>query len=77
MATANDFRTLSPLDFEELVRDLLQAQWGVTLESFGAGADQRGSTCAISRALTRSSSRRSILVKVAMRALKRTYATSA
>ncbi|MEW6626439.1 MAG: restriction endonuclease [Pseudomonadota bacterium] len=40
MGTVYDFRTLSPLDFEELDRDLLQAQWGVTLESFGAGTDQ-------------------------------------
>jgi energy-coupling factor transporter ATP-binding protein EcfA2 len=35
-----DFRTLSPLDFEELVRDLLQAEWGMPLESFGPGRDQ-------------------------------------
>lgn len=40
MATTYDFRTLSPLDFEELVRDLLQAQWSLRLESFGAGADR-------------------------------------
>jgi HJR/Mrr/RecB family endonuclease len=31
-----DFRTLSPLDFEELVRDLLQAEFGIRLECFGA-----------------------------------------
>jgi len=31
---------LSPLDFEELVRDLLQAEWKVRLESFGPGADR-------------------------------------
>jgi hypothetical protein len=35
-----DFRTLSPLDFEELVRDLLQAEFGVRFESFGPGRDQ-------------------------------------
>ncbi|MBE8335767.1 restriction endonuclease, partial [Leptospira borgpetersenii] len=35
-----DFRTLSPLDFEDLVRDLLQAEEGMRLESFGPGADQ-------------------------------------
>lgn len=34
-----DFRTLSPPDFEELVRDLLQANLGIRLESFGAGRD--------------------------------------
>jgi hypothetical protein len=34
-----DFRTLSPLDFEELVRDLLQAELGLRLESFGPGRD--------------------------------------
>jgi energy-coupling factor transporter ATP-binding protein EcfA2 len=34
-----DFRTLSPLDFEELVRDLLQAEFGLRLESFGPGRD--------------------------------------
>lgn len=35
-----DFRSLSPLDFEELVRDLLQEALGIQLESFGAGKDQ-------------------------------------
>lgn len=35
-----DFSTLSPLDFEELVRDLLQAEAGFRLESFGPGPDQ-------------------------------------
>ncbi|MHC2253794.1 DNA polymerase III delta prime subunit [Bradyrhizobium embrapense] len=35
-----DFRTLSPLDFEELVRDLLQAELGVRFESFKPGKDQ-------------------------------------
>lgn len=39
MAQTYDFHTLSPLDFEELVRDLLQAQWGRTLETFGPGSD--------------------------------------
>lgn len=34
-----DFKPLSPLDFEELVRDLLQAELGILLESFGPGAD--------------------------------------
>lgn len=40
MTTAYDFRSLSPLDFEELVRDLLQAEWGIRLESFSPGRDQ-------------------------------------
>lgn len=39
MAEMYDFHTLSPLDFEELVRDLLQAEWNVRLESFGPGRD--------------------------------------
>lgn len=34
-----DFRTLSPIDFELLVRDLLQAELGITIESFGPGKD--------------------------------------
>jgi hypothetical protein len=34
-----DFRTLSPIDFELLVRDLLQAELGITMESFGLGKD--------------------------------------
>jgi hypothetical protein len=34
-----DFRTLSPIDFEELVRDLLQAELHVRMESFGPGPD--------------------------------------
>ena len=34
-----DFRTLSPLDFEELVRDLLQAEFGLLFESFGPVRD--------------------------------------
>lgn len=40
MTASYDFRTLSPLDFEELVRDLLQAEWGIRLESFGPGPDR-------------------------------------
>lgn len=35
-----DFRTLSPLDFEELIRDLLQPELNLRLESFGPGRDQ-------------------------------------
>lgn len=35
-----DFTTLSPIDFEELIRDLLQAEEGIRLESFGPGPDQ-------------------------------------
>ena len=34
-----DFHQLSPLDFERLSRDLLQAEWSVRLESFKAGQD--------------------------------------
>jgi hypothetical protein len=34
-----DFRTLSPIDFESLLRDLLQEDLGITLESFKAGRD--------------------------------------
>jgi len=34
-----DFRTLSPIDFEELVRDLLQAEMHLRMESFGSGRD--------------------------------------
>ena len=34
-----DFRTLSPIDFEELVRDLLQAELHLRMESFGPGPD--------------------------------------
>jgi KaiC/GvpD/RAD55 family RecA-like ATPase len=34
-----DFRTLSPLDFEEIVRDLLQAELSQRFESFGPGRD--------------------------------------
>ena len=35
-----DFAQLSPLDFEELTRDLLQKDWNVRLESFKTGRDQ-------------------------------------
>ncbi|MCK1417637.1 restriction endonuclease [Bradyrhizobium sp. CW4] len=35
-----DFRALSPIDFEELVRDLLQAELRILIESFGPGRDQ-------------------------------------
>jgi len=35
-----DFKTLSPIDFEILVRDLLQEELGVRLESFKAGRDR-------------------------------------
>jgi Restriction endonuclease len=34
-----DFRSLSSQDFEELVRDLLQAEWKVPLEAFRTGRD--------------------------------------
>jgi hypothetical protein len=34
-----DFKTLSPIDFEILVRDLLQREFGFTLESFKPGRD--------------------------------------
>lgn len=34
------FETLSPHDFEELSRDLLQEEWGVRLESFKSGRDK-------------------------------------
>jgi Novel STAND NTPase 3/Restriction endonuclease len=37
---ANDFKQLSSRDFEELTRDLLQAEWGVALEAFKTGRDQ-------------------------------------
>ena len=37
--SAYDFRNLSPLDFEELVRDLLQAECGMLFESFGPAKD--------------------------------------
>jgi len=34
-----DFKSLSPYDFENLVRDLLQKEFGVTLECFTIGRD--------------------------------------
>lgn len=34
------FETLSSVDFERLVRDLLQEEWRVTLESFATGRDE-------------------------------------
>ncbi len=34
-----DYASLSPQDFEELSRDLLQAEWGVALEAFKTGRD--------------------------------------
>ena len=34
-----DFRSLSPIDFEVLVRDLLQEELSLTLESFKPGKD--------------------------------------
>jgi len=34
-----DFRTLSPIDFEILVRDLLQEELGIRLENFKSGSD--------------------------------------
>jgi hypothetical protein len=34
-----DFHQLSSHDFEEMSRDLLQAEWGVKLESFKTGPD--------------------------------------
>ncbi len=34
-----DFRTLSPNDFEILIRDLLEAEYGWRLEAFGRGRD--------------------------------------
>ncbi|PAP78888.1 hypothetical protein B1759_15720 [Rubrivirga sp. SAORIC476] len=36
---AYTFSALSSVDFEDLVRDLLQEEWGVPLESFSAGRD--------------------------------------
>lgn len=35
-----DFKSLSPTEFERLTRDLLQAEWGVTLETFMEGRDE-------------------------------------
>lgn len=34
-----DFTSISPQDFEDLVRDLLQAEWNVVLEAFKTGRD--------------------------------------
>ena len=34
-----DFHQLSPHDFENMARDLLQADWGLILESFKTGKD--------------------------------------
>jgi hypothetical protein len=34
------FEALSPYDFEQLVQDLIHAQWGVQVESFMAGRDE-------------------------------------
>jgi len=34
-----NFKSLSSQDFEELVRDLLQAEWNVALEAFKTGRD--------------------------------------
>ncbi len=34
-----DFKSLSSQDFEELIRDLLQAEWNVALEAFRTGRD--------------------------------------
>jgi hypothetical protein len=34
-----DFKSLSSQDFEELARDLLQAEWDVPLEAFKSGRD--------------------------------------
>jgi hypothetical protein len=34
-----DFKTLSPQDFEEMIRDLWQARWNQPLESFKSGRD--------------------------------------
>src|SRR5713226_6578948 len=35
-----DFHTLSPVDFEELTRDLLQASEGIVFQSFRVGRDR-------------------------------------
>jgi hypothetical protein len=35
-----DFKQLSPADFEDLTRDLLQRQWDIRLEAFKTGRDQ-------------------------------------
>lgn len=36
-----DFKSLSSQDFEELIRDLLQAEWKIALEAFRSGRDHR------------------------------------
>ena len=38
--TRYDYKSLSPQDFEELTRDILQAEWNVPIEAFKAGRDQ-------------------------------------
>jgi hypothetical protein len=35
----HDYGSLSPQDFEDLARDLLQAEWNIALEAFTAGRD--------------------------------------
>ena len=35
-----DFTSLSSQDFEDLTRDLLQAEWNVTIEAFKTGRDR-------------------------------------
>ncbi len=35
-----DFKSLSSQDFEELIRDLLQAEWKIALEAFRSGRDR-------------------------------------
>ena len=40
MTATFDFHTLSPLDFETLVHDALEAAWSIKLEAFGPGRDQ-------------------------------------
>jgi len=39
MSQNYDFKNLSPIDFEELCRDLLQKELEVTFESFTEGKD--------------------------------------
>jgi hypothetical protein len=40
VATAYDFHNLSYFEFELLVRDLLQAEWEISIESFATGRDR-------------------------------------
>src|SRR5437764_20663 len=40
MRVAYDFRALSPTDFEDLVRSLIQEELGFRIEAFGRGRDQ-------------------------------------